>query len=48
MKSRCDVFRGQLLMSLSISLTVTWRNWLSEEGEEMGTEMGMLGLMDPS
>jgi len=48
MKSTFNVFSGHLLMSLNVPLTVTWRNWLSEVGGGMGTEMEMLGFMDMS
>jgi uridine phosphorylase len=48
MKSSGDDFSGQFLMSLSVSLTVTWRNWLSSGGGELGTDMEILGLMTAS
>ena len=44
MKSRGDVFIGQFLMCLSVSLGVTWRNWLSSGGGELETKVEMLGL----
>jgi hypothetical protein len=41
-------FSGQFLVSLSVSLTVTWRNWLSSRGGELGNDMEILGLMTAS